>query len=87
MDWVGVVQQLGFPIAACGLLAYAVWKACGWFANNVAKPMVEAHQTFLAGMLEAHKQLTGELKQQGGTLLAIARKLGIAADDQASKST
>lgn len=47
MDWLTVVQQLGFPIAATCALAYAVLKITIFFGEKIYLPLQEKHFTLV----------------------------------------
>lgn len=43
MDWMIIVQQLGFPIAATFALAYCVYAIATFFAEKIYMPMQNKH--------------------------------------------
>lgn len=68
MDWVTIVQQLGFPIAVCAALLAGIWRAARWCAARADK-LVDAHLAFLTG-------LETVMRQMGLDVTSIREKLG-----------
>jgi hypothetical protein len=57
--FVGVVKDLGFPIAVAMALLFGFGFVAYWTANNVVVPLVESHKSFL----EHEKDQMSEIKE------------------------
>jgi hypothetical protein len=47
MDWIHVVQQLGFPTVVCGALMWGIWRTGNWFTKTVVDPLMQSHLNFV----------------------------------------
>ena len=57
MDWVGLVERLGFPIAIALILLGMMWKSGRWCAYQIIVPLRDAHIHFMAALQDTqHKQ-------------------------------
>lgn len=53
-EWVSLVKEVGFPIAAFLLLFWSVIKAVKWYANNIALPKARADVALLDSVRETN---------------------------------
>jgi hypothetical protein len=47
MDWMKVIEHLGFPAAALAALAWATWRAGVFLGRDIALPIAQRHVVFL----------------------------------------
>lgn len=47
MDWADIASKFGVPATVLAVVFYGVWKSLTWTAENVVKPIVEAHRNYL----------------------------------------
>jgi hypothetical protein len=62
MDWIHVVQQLGFPTVVCGALMLGIWRTGKWLIKTVVEPLLGSHLAFIEKTSEAIEKIL-ELQQ------------------------
>lgn len=65
MDWLIVAQSLGIPVMCLVALAFAVWKALIWAAQNIIQPLAIKHMDFIDRVAGSVDSMTGSMKQLG----------------------
>lgn len=81
MDWIQIVNSVGFPISLCGALLYAFYRM-GVFLGPLIKDFLAAQMDLIVslketmtkqtGILETHSEL---LHEHGQKIEAIHRKV------------
>lgn len=81
MDWIQIVNSVGFPISLCGVLLYAFYR-CGIFLGPLMKDFVAAQMDLIASLKETTAKQTGilethseQLHDHGQKIDAIHRKV------------
>lgn len=64
-----MISHVGFPIGACVMLAWGVWKTLNYVAVNLLKPLIDKHIAFLDSTIASQSAQTEMIK-------AIAEKVG-----------
>lgn len=67
MDWVQIVNTMGFPIALCSALLYGFYR-CGIFLGPLIKDFVAAQMDLVASLKETTSKQTGILETHGEKL-------------------
>jgi hypothetical protein len=69
MDIVDILKAFGMPTAFLFAILLAVWRASGWMAENVFKPLVQGHLSFLtrltATLDRIEQRLEGRTEEPG----------------------
>lgn len=67
MDWVQIVNSVGFPISLCGALLYAFYRM-GTFLGPLIKDFVAAQMDLIVSLKETTSKQTGILETHGEKL-------------------
>lgn len=67
MDWVQIVNSVGFPVSLCGALLYAFYRI-GVFLGPLIKDFVAAQMDLIASLKETTAKQTGILETHGDKL-------------------
>ena len=61
-EWLPIVQALGLPGAIILISVFAAWKVIPWLGENVAKPMVQKHLSFIDVVQSSVSDISDGLK-------------------------
>lgn len=74
MDWIQIVNTVGFPITLCGALLYGFYR-CGIFLGPLVKDFVAAQMDLIQSLKETTSKQTGILETHSATLNDHGHKL------------
>ncbi len=74
MDWIQVVNSVGFPIALSGALLYGFYR-CGVFLGPLIKDFVAAQMDLITSLKEAISRQTGILETHSAALNEHGHKI------------
>ncbi len=69
--WVTAVKEVGFPIAAYGGLAFAVWAVIKWVGGNLVTPFRDRAFRFIDRLEGNVDSMSANLREQTTTLRDI----------------
>lgn len=74
MDWIQIVNSVGFPIALSGALLYGFYR-CGIFLGPLIKDFVAAQMDLIASLKETTAKQTGILETHSDVLRDHGQKI------------
>jgi len=61
MDWTAIINQFGVAVAVLAAVLWGVWQTAIWMAENVAKPIVNAHREYLIATKANAEKIAADL--------------------------
>lgn len=71
MDWMQMIEHLGFPAGALAALAWATWRAGVFLGRDIALPLAQRHVVFLDRVEQCLMSNTASTKALQEALTAL----------------